>query len=124
MGFLCKIEEDKKNVSLEDLKKEKFLRDIGLNNVNNLNPEINFCQEIFLNPEYYVTGAIKLVSGYTTTLTGCTTGTTGIYNLDYTGDITLDFVITGETNYRDYEGNFCLKTFDKRNSFLFCNCFK
>ena len=24
MGFLCKIEEDKKNVSLEDLKKEKF----------------------------------------------------------------------------------------------------
>ena len=113
MGFLCKIEEDKKNVSLEDLKKEKFLRDIGLNNVNNLNPEINFCQEIFLNPEYYVTGAIKLVSGYTTTLTGCTTGTTGIYNLDYTGDITLDFVITGETNYRDYEGNFCLKTFDK-----------
>lgn len=113
MGFLCTVKDDKKNVSLEEIKNEKLLRDIGLNNVNNLNPEMSFCQEIFLSPEYYVTGAIKLVSGYTSTLTGCTTGYTGIYNLDYTGDITLDFIITGKTSFKDYEGSFCLKTFSK-----------
>jgi len=113
MGFLCINKELKKDVNFEELKEEKFLRDIGLNNVNNINPEINFCQEIFLNPEYYVTGAIKLTSGYTSVLTGCTTGYTGIYNLNYTGDITLDFVITGETNYQEYQGQFATKIFSK-----------
>lgn len=113
MGFSCINKEILKNVSQEELKKEKFLRDIGLSNVNNINPEMNFCQEIFLSPEYYVTGAIKLTSGYTSTLTGCTSGYTGIYNLDYTGDITLDFIITGDTNYQEYEGQFATKTFSK-----------
>jgi DNA-binding beta-propeller fold protein YncE len=113
MGFLCTNKETKKDVNLNELKEEKFLRDIGLNNVNNLNPEINLCQEIFLSPEYYVTGAIKLTTGYTSNLTGCTTGTTGIYNLDYTGDIFLNFLITGDTNYQNYDGNFCLKVFSK-----------
>lgn len=113
MGFLCINKELKKDVNFEELKEEKFLRDIGLNNVNNINPEINFCQEIFLNPEYYVTGAIKLTSYYTSALTGCTTGYTGIYNLNYTGDITLDFVITGETNYQEYQGQFATKIFSK-----------
>jgi len=113
MGFSCINKEIKKDVSQDKLKEEKFLRDIGLSNVNNLNPEMNFCQEIFFSPEYYVTGAIKLTSGYTSTMTGCTTGTTGIYNLDYTGDITLDFIITGDTNYQNYDGSFCTKTFSK-----------
>lgn len=114
MGFLCINNENKQDVNLEDLKQEKFLRDIGLNNVNNLNPEINFCQEIFLNPEYYVTGAIKLTSGYTSNLTGCTSGTTGIYNLDYDGDINLKFTFTGNTDFESYSGSFCTKIFSNQ----------
>lgn len=113
MGFLCINKENKKDVSQEDLINQKFLRDNGLSNVYNLNPEMNFCQEIFLSPEYSVTGAIKLYSGLTATITGCTTGTTGIYNLDYTGDINVEFVITGGTDYVDYDGSLCIKTFPK-----------
>jgi len=113
MGFLCINKENSKDVSQQDLINQKFLRDNGLSNVYNLNPEINLCQEIFLSPEYYVTGAIKLMSGLTATITGCTTGTTGIYNLDYTGDINVKFVVTGGTDYVDYDGNFCLKVFPK-----------
>lgn len=115
MGFLCIDKENKKDVSQKELIEQKFLRDNALNNVYNLTPEINFCQEIFFNPEYYAIGAIKLNTGLTTTITGCTTGTTGIYNLDYTGDVNLEFVITGNTNYTNYEGNFCLKYFTKNN---------
>ena len=114
MGFLCINKELKRDVDFEKLKEEKLLRDIGLSNINNVNPEINFCQEIFLSPEYYATGVIKLVSGYTSNLTGCTTGTTAIYNLDYNSDITVDFVITGDTSFKDYNGNFCVKMFSNQ----------
>jgi len=119
MGFICINKEDKKNVSQENLINQEFLRDIGLNNVYNLNPEINFCQEIFLSPEYYVTGATKLYSGLTATITGCTSGTTGstiaegFYNLDYIDDINLTFIFTGDTGYTAYNGSFCLKVFPK-----------
>lgn len=119
MGFLCINKEDKKNVSQEDLINQEFLRDIGLNGVYNVNPEINFCQEIFLSPEYYVTGATKLYSGLTAMVTGCTTGTTGstiaegFYNLDYIDDINLTFIFTGDTGYTVYNGSFCLKVFPK-----------
>lgn len=129
MGFLCKIKKDKKNVNLEDLQQEQFLRDIGLDAVNNLNPEINFCQEIFYGPEYYVTGLTKLVSGYTSTITGCTSGATiinGIYNLDYNGDINFDFILTGSTDYTGYTGSLCFKVFsgDKFNPVLASGVFK
>lgn len=113
MGFLCVNNEAEKNVSLVNLRKEEFLRDIGLTMVNNLNPEMNFCQEIFLSPEYYVTGATKLNTGLTTTLTACTTGATAIYNLDHTGDINLEFVFTGSTGFTSYDGTFCTKIFQK-----------
>jgi len=111
MGFLCVNREDRKNVDQKILANEICLRNAGLNQVNNLNPEINVCREIFLSPAYYVQGAVELYSGLTATLTGCTTGTTGIYNLDYTPNIDINFIITGGTEYTGYTGSFCIKTF-------------
>ena len=113
MGFLCINKEGKLIVTQEELLEAKFVRDIGLNNTYNLNPEIIICPEIFKSPEYYVGGAIKLVSGITTTLTGCTTGNTSlaIYNLDYIPVFETSFVITGGTDYTGYTGDFCYKIF-------------
>lgn len=112
MGFLCTIKGDTKIVSQDVVKDVNFLRDIGLDNVYNLNPEIIMCPEVFRSPEFYVNGAVKLVSGMTTTLTGCTTGTTvAVYNLDYTPDFNVNFIITGSTDYTGYTGSFCYKVF-------------
>lgn len=114
MGFLCIKKNDKIVVSQTEIKETDFLRNIGLNNVYNLKPEINVCSEVFLSPEYYVSGTTTgLVTGLTATLTGCTTGTTGIYNLTYTSDFNVKFIITGSTNYVNYDGNLCFKVFPK-----------
>jgi len=126
MGFLCNIRETKKNVSQEIVKETTFLRDIGLDSINNVNTEINFCQEIFKNPLFTVTGATILSSGLTETLTGCTyspssgaTGTTvveGFYNLDVTPDFIVDFFIESSApDYTGYTGNFCYKIFSEQN---------
>ena len=57
MGFLCSDNEEKKIVSR--VKQEEVItsRDLGLDNVYNVNTNINVCPEKFLSPEYYVTGA-------------------------------------------------------------------
>ena len=79
MGFLCLNNNNNKNVSQESLTEENFLRDIGLNNVYNVQTNINVCSEVFNGPEYYVSGATKLTV-LSTTSTGCTTGfTTNTY---------------------------------------------
>jgi hypothetical protein len=111
MGFLCLNKEVKKSVSQTDLVKQEFLRDIGLNMVNNINTEVKLCKEIFLSPLYYVQGANGLYSGLTSSLTGCTSGITGVYNLTYTPEVDLNFVITGGTDYTGYTGDFCFKMF-------------
>ena len=77
MGFLCTNRQNSKNVSQKDLANEKFLRDNGLSNVYNVNPDLNLCLEDFYGPQYYLDGATKLVSGLTASLSACTTGTTG-----------------------------------------------
>jgi hypothetical protein len=118
MGFLCVNKDKEKNVSQQEILDQNFLRDNGLSSVSNIQTDVKFCKEIFLSPEYYVTNAVKLVSGYTTTMTGCTTGSTnldGIYNLSYTGDINVNFIITGNTGFTLYNGSFCIKTFTKEN---------
>ena len=118
MGFLCVNKDKEKNVSQQEILDQNFLRDNGLSSVSNIQTDVKFCKEIFLSPEYYVTNVVKLVSGYTTTMTGCTTGSTnldGIYNLSYTGDINVNFIITGNTGFTLYNGSFCIKTFTKEN---------
>ena len=118
MGFLCVNKDKEKNVSQQEILNQNFLRDNGLSSVSNIQTDVKFCKEIFLSPEYYVTNAVKLVSGYTTTMSGCTTGSTnldGIYNLSYTGDINVNFIITGNTGFTLYNGSFCIKTFTKEN---------
>lgn len=118
MGFLCVNKDKEKNVSQQEILNQNFLRDNGLSSVSNIQTDVKFCKEIFLSPEYYVTNAVKLVSGYTTTMTGCTTGSTnldGIYNLSYAGDINVNFIITGNTGFTLYNGSFCIKTFTKEN---------
>jgi DNA-binding beta-propeller fold protein YncE len=116
MGFLCTNRQNSKNVSQKDLANEKFLRDNGLSNVYNVNPDLNFCLEDFYGPQYYVDGATKLVSGLTASLSACTTGNTGIvgvYNLTNTPNITLNFVITGGTDFLNYDGGFCYQIYPK-----------
>jgi len=118
MGFLCIKNNDKIVVSQTELKETEFLRSIGLSNVYNLKPEINVCSEVFHSPEYYVSGTTTgLVTGLTATLTGCTTGATGIYNLTYTPDFNVKFIITGSTDFIDYTGNFSYKVFTDKNFF-------
>ena len=119
MGFLCTNRQNSKNVSQKDLANEKFLRDNGLSNVYNVNPDLNLCLEDFYGPQYYLDGATKLVSGLTASLSACTTGTTGttgvigVYNLNDTPDITLSFVITGGTDFLNYDGGFCYQIYPK-----------
>ena len=118
MGFLCIKNKNKIVVSQAELKETEFLRSIGLSNVYNLKPEINVCSEVFHSPEYYVSGTTTgLVTGLTATLTGCTTGATGIYNLTYTPDFNVNFIITGSTDFIDYTGNFSYKVFTDKNFF-------
>lgn len=113
MGFLCNKRSEDVHVDQIKLTEQNFLRDIGLDNVNTINTEVSFCTEIFKNPEFYVSGATKLYSGLTITLTGCTTGSTSVYNLDYTSDFNINYVITGNTDYQNYLGYFNLKVFPK-----------
>lgn len=111
MGFSCSNKNDKLNVLPQTIVDTEFLRDIGLSNINNVKTNVIVCPEIFHSPEFYVNGATELVSGLTSTLTGCTTGTTAVYNLTYTPNFNVDFVITGGTDYTGYTGNFCYKVF-------------
>lgn len=115
MGFLCKNNDLKKNVEQSELVEQKFLRDIGLDSVNNINTEVSLCSEVFLSPLFYMSGTSKLYTGSTLNLTGCTTGSTAIYNLNYTPDFTIYFNITGDTSFTAYTGNFCYKIFSDLN---------
>ena len=116
MGFLCTNRQNSKNVSQESLANEKFLRDNGLSNVYNVNPDLNLCLEDFYGPQYYLNGATKLVSGLTASLSACTTGTTigvaGIYNLN-NAPVSLTFTITGGTDFLNYDGDFCYQIYPK-----------
>lgn len=112
MGFLCNKKEEEKIVSLTLIEETKLLSDLGLNNIYNVNPSVDFCAEIFRSPEFVVSGAVELVSGLTTNLTGCTTGATAVYNFDYTPDFNISLIITGGTDYTGYTGSLCYKLFD------------
>ena len=111
MGFSCINKNGELIVSPETIQDTNLLRSLGLSNVNNINTDVTFCTEVFEGPQYYVTGTTILVTGLTQTLTGCTTGTTAIYNLTYTPEFDISFILTGGTEYTGYTGNFCYKIF-------------
>lgn len=113
----------------------------GLSNVYNISNQVAFCDEVFKNPLYYMNGAVKATTGYTTTAcSGITTASTysisgcsAVYNLSEIDDFDLTFNITGNTEYTGYTGDFCyhifpLVTRDKnyvtKNDAELTNCFK
>jgi hypothetical protein len=115
MGFLCINKDSEKNVNFSELNNQEFLRDIGLDAVNNIKTDVIVCSEVFIPPQYYVTGVTDLVTGITSNITGCTTGMTGIYNTTYTPDFNITFFLTGDTTYTGYTGEFCYKVFSDKN---------
>lgn len=92
----------------------------GLSNIYNISNTVNFCNEEFKQPLYYMDGTVKATTGYTTTAcSGVTTATTysisgcsAVYNLSETDSFDITFNITGNTEYTGYTGSFCYHTFD------------
>tara|TARA_R110000868_G_scaffold51263_1_gene162799 strand:- start:650 stop:2251 length:1602 start_codon:yes stop_codon:yes gene_type:complete len=120
MCILCKNK--KTNIPTIDIKKS-IQTDVdrsGLSNIFNLENSVNFCNEEFKQPLYYMDGTVKATTGYTTTAcSGITTGTTysvsgcsAVYNLSEIEDFDLTFNITGNTEYSGYTGSFCYHIFD------------
>jgi hypothetical protein len=112
----------------------------GLSNVYNIYNEFGVCDEVFKNPLFYMDGAVKATTGYTTSAcSGVTTATTysvsgcsAVYNLSEIDDFDLTFNITGNTEYTGYTGNFCYHTFPliaretdyvTKNDSVLTNCF-
>lgn len=123
MCILCK---NKKNeipeVDVDILIQQDVDRD-GLSNIYNIGNQVGVCNEVFMDPLYYMDGTIKPTTGYTTTAcSGYTTGDTysvsgcsAVYNLSEIDDFGITFNITGNTAYTGYTGQFCYHTFDLFN---------
>lgn len=123
MCILCK---NKKNeipeVDVDILIQQDVDRD-GLSNIYNIGNQVGVCNEVFMDPLYYMDGTIKPTTGYTTTTcSGYTTGDTysvsgcsAVYNLSEIDDFDITFNITGNTAYTGYTGQFCYHTFDLFN---------
>lgn len=123
MCILCK---NKKNeipeVDVDILIQQDVDRD-GLSNIYNIGNQVGVCNEVFMDPLYYMDGTIKPTTGYTTTAcSGYTTGDTysvsgcsAVYNLSEIDDFDITFNITGNTAYTGYTGQFCYHTFDLFN---------
>jgi hypothetical protein len=120
MCILCKYKKNEiPTVDTEAIVQSNIDRN-GLSNIYNIQQNVSFCDEVFRNPLYYIDGAVKPTTGYTTTsCSGITTATTyttsactAVYNLSEIDDFDLTFVITGNTGYTGYTGSLCYHTFD------------
>lgn len=121
MCLLCKYKKgDIPTVNLESVGQISVDRSNGLSNVYNIGNELNFVNEVFLEPLYNLSGATIPNSGFTTTnCSGFTTGSsystsacTAVYNLSEIDEIDFVFQITGNTEYTGYTGSFCFHTFN------------
>lgn len=122
MCILCKNKKtDIPTVDLNAVEQTNVNRSLGLSNVYNISNTLLFTDEVFLSPDYFVSGATKPISGITTTtncsgpFTGGTYSVSGcsfVYNLSEIDEIDLVFNITGNTQYTGYTGSFCYHTFD------------
>jgi hypothetical protein len=123
MCILCKNKKDKIPLVDTDTITQSNIDRKGLSNIYNIQQNFGVCNEVFKNPLYYVDGAAKPTTGFTTTsCSGITTATTyttsactAVYNLSEIDDFSLTFNITGNTQYTGYTGNFCYHTFDLNN---------
>ena len=73
----------------EEIATENIKKKYGLFPINDINPTVNICSEIFEGPEYY-TNLTKLN-------TGLTENSIGVFNITNTG-MTANFVFTGNTD--------------------------
>jgi hypothetical protein len=91
--------------STEELILESIKRDYGLANINNVNPGVDMCAEIFLGPTF--------TSNFTTLTSGLTISSTGVFILT---EPTLDFSYTFTGNVSTltaYTGNFEYQIFPR-----------
>lgn len=123
MCILCKNKKGEISSVNTDAITQSNIDRKGLSNIYNIQQNFGVCNEVFKNPLYYVDGAVKPTTGFTTTAcSGVTTATTyttsactAVYNLSEIDDFSLTFNITGNTEYTGYTGNFCYHTFDLNN---------
>jgi len=108
MGFLCKTKEDKYLDNPID-------RDLGLSNIYNVKTETNFCFEPFNGPSYNLSGATKPITGNTSPCSGTPTNCYAVYNLSEVDEVTLNFNLTGSTDYTGYTGQFCYRLYNRLN---------
>jgi len=118
MCILCKNKKTNiPKVDIEAIKQSNIDRN-GLSNIYNINNDLTVCNEKFVNPTYYMDGAIIPTTGTTTGCTGVVTAATysfsactAVYNLSEIDDFNLTFNLTGNTQYTGYTGSFCYHTF-------------
>ena len=99
MSLAC----NKKNPSPsnEEMAQQKLYRDIGLSPVNNINATVTPCLESFTSPTYYMSGATNINT------TGLDIYSHNVHNLSEENNFDLQFIFTGSTDYKDYDGLFC-----------------
>jgi len=123
MCILCKNKKTEIPTVNPDILIQEDIDRSGLSNIFNISNEVALCNEVFIEPLYYMDGTVKATTGYTTTAcSGYTTGDTysvsgcsGVYNLSEIDDFDITFNITGNTQYSGYTGEFCYHTFNLFN---------
>jgi len=99
MGFLCKKNE-LLIVPQEEITEVKLLRDVGLDNVYNIKTDVNVCREVFISPEFNVSGA-ETICKCPDTFIGHTT----------IGNLPIDLYSVPTTNSGDCEDiNSCIRS--------------
>lgn len=82
----------------DDLILENIKKDYGLFNVNNINPNVEMCVEVFNGPTFN--------SNFTKLVTGLTETSIGVFNVT-DNDLIFNYTFTGNTNtLTAYTGNF------------------
>lgn len=82
----------------------------GLYPINDINPEVNICPEIFQGPIYY--------TNFTKLQTGLTENSIGVFNLTNT-NISANFTFTGNTDtLTAYTGYFEYRVYDRSLDFI------
>lgn len=94
----------------EEIATENVKKKYGLFPINDINPKVEICSEIFEGPIYY-TNLTKLE-------TGLTENSIGVFNVSKS-DLTTNFIFTGNTNtLTAYTGYFEYKVYNRALDFI------